>query len=577
MRLGHGNGAVFSKWFVLLIGLVMLGCNSNSSNDEESLTYEPEASTPTELVVKDANNNPLAGAEVWVEETYTTAAVRTLAVGSGSVISDEEGKVTLPIPYGKSVVKIQKGALVTEANVSVEKENASSKMQMAAPVSCENDACEDISQSAVIGTLSGIVYDDDGVVENATVVLSNPETNGAFAQAVTDSEGAYILAYNVGIAHADTLKNDSHLKVIAEGYESYDEAFSVATENTSGVNIKLTAVQTAAESTVLWQETFEADSQTLAQWSVENSHLVSGWQHLEKGHGIENNLTAKKVKLASDDQSGGKIPEPAEGDYAYWYGGAANGNFVGDEAPCGTYYYADTNETTECMDGGTSLTANDGILTSPTIDLSGVDAEQPVSLTFQTWWEIESVNPNENGFDLMGVELSLDDGATWTTVARLNPLADPSSTLDRAPIPYSNRGFNKAPAWLKQEAIPLDGVQGIDTVKVRFVFETMDGLYNGFRGWMIDNVVLQASEGTFPVWEESYYEEDLFCSMYPDYCVDGIPDYTAYCTDNPEICSQTDVLATSDASTMASVKTLQTKKAPAVSSKRQLAPSFMIH
>ena len=560
---------IVPKLAVVVVGLLMIGCNSNQSDKEESAGYEPQTSAPTELVVKDANNNPLAGADVWVEESHTTASAGHSRMAANSV-SDENGKVSLSIPFGESVIKVQKGTLVSTSNVSVAEENAVSQMQMVAPVSCENDTCEDISQSAVIGTLSGIVYDASGVVQNVTVVLSNPETNGAFAQAVTDSSGAYVLAYNVGIAHAEALQNETRLKVIAEGYQSYDESFPIASENISGVNIKLTALQTAVENVTLWKETFESDSSTLAQWSVENSHGSTGWQRIGKNHGIENNLSALRVKLAPDDLSNGKVPEPFEGDYAFWYGGAANGNFIGDEGDCFTYY--ETGDASDaCMDGGTSQTANDGILTSPTIDLSGIDAEQPVSLTFQTWWEIESVNPNENGFDLMSVDLSLDDGSTWTTIARLNPLADPSSTLDRAPIPYSNRGFNKAPAWLKQEAIPLNDVQGEASVKIRFVFETMDGLYNGFRGWTIDNVVIQASEGTFPLWESSDYDTEYFCGMFPEYCTDGIPDYTAFCTDNPEYCGD----ATTSAEVSASAKTVQSH--PGLLPVRQSAPNFMIH
>ena len=102
--------------------------------------------------------------------------------------------------------------------------------------------------------------------------------------------------------------------------------------------------------------------------------------------------------------------------------------------------------------------------------------------------------------------------ATWKTLARLNPLSDPVAELDRASIPFSNSGFNSAPLWLTQEGITLIDTEGSSvagkTIKIKFTFETVDGLYNGFRGWMVDNVNINEGEGTFPALEDGdlYYK-----------------------------------------------------------------------
>jgi hypothetical protein len=51
---------------------------------------------------------------------------------------------------------------------------------------------------------------------------------------------------------------------------------------------------------------------------------------------------------------------------------------------------------------------------------------------------------------------------------------------------------------LQQEPISLDSLIG-NVVLLRFAFRTQDELYNGFRGWMVDNVVITSTQGTFPL------------------------------------------------------------------------------
>ena len=184
-------------------------------------------------------------------------------------------------------------------------------------------------------------------------------------------------------------------------------------------------------------------------------------------------------------------------------GSVAQGNFMGIPAAAVEDEYSEGGLQ---QGGGLSEVENMGALESPLIDLTAETA--PLALEFRTWWEIESVNPNNNGYDIMSVQYSLDAGENWIELTRLNPLSDPVGLEKRHALPYSNRGFNKAPAWLWQEPISLDALAG-QMVKLRLVFSTNDELYNGFRGWLVDDLRIIRAQGTFPLWDDSVPEEPM--------------------------------------------------------------------
>jgi len=133
--------------------------------------------------------------------------------------------------------------------------------------------------------------------------------------------------------------------------------------------------------------------------------------------------------------------------------------------------------------GGTSygMRPNSGRLTFG-FDLAGVD--NPI-LQFLTWWEIESVDPDR--FDIMDVLLEYANDPPHRLI-RLNPTVDANGPPD---VPYTsadtpadfNRNQPKSPVWF-QHNIPLSRWSG-QKVKVVFFFDTVDHLYNGFRGWAI--------------------------------------------------------------------------------------------
>jgi hypothetical protein len=145
--------------------------------------------------------------------------------------------------------------------------------------------------------------------------------------------------------------------------------------------------------------------------------------------------------------------------------------------------------------GCKSLRPNSGDLTSPAFSLAGVSS---AAITFQSWWEIEGVNPASH--DLMQVRYSVDGGATWTTAGLLNPTQEPSST-GRFDQDLTDNGVNTPATW-RAYAYDLSGAAGHASVLVRFSFDTVDSFYNGFRGWLIDDVGVIA--GAHSVLQQSF-------------------------------------------------------------------------
>ena len=124
-------------------------------------------------------------------------------------------------------------------------------------------------------------------------------------------------------------------------------------------------------------------------------------------------------------------------------------------------------------------------MTSREIDLAS--AINPV-LRFWSWWEIEGANPNDTGFDLMTVEILTDGGETFAELIKLNPYSDPV-VENRNDKPYTSAGFFKAPVWTFYEANLSEYVG--QYVMLRFRFDTVDSMYNGFRGWFIDKLSVE--------------------------------------------------------------------------------------
>lgn len=376
--------------------------------------------------------------------------------------------------------------------------NTNKNLELNVPLSCESAACTSVEtvENAIIGTLVGQVLTQGQPLENAQVSFSGgASTNGAFVTALTDENGYFTLAFNVSADFSEVLKNAT-LMISAPGYATFTKQVAITASISAGRQFELSPNTETVKS--IWRETFEVDSSTRNAWTVTSAFDEVKWSLLQKDHNIQNKDSDRLTFLAPNDETDGKVPNPPQGNYAYWYGNTVAGNYLGKEL---TYDYTNADgEPIELanFDGGTSIQPNYGALTSPAIDLSS--AQKPLSLSFKTWWEIESVNPSSRGYDTMDIEVSVG-GGEFKKLARLNPLSDPQTDYNRSPIPFSNFGFNLAPQFSQQEGISLDEYAGKSDVRIRFNFNTIDNYYNAFRGWVVDDIVIQNSPSTFPLFE----------------------------------------------------------------------------
>ncbi|WP_111885371.1 carboxypeptidase regulatory-like domain-containing protein [Acinetobacter sp. CFCC 11171] len=520
---------------IMVTGVLGLTACGGSDRDETG-SVPPEAvadamvqKSVEELTLLDVNNLALNAASIQIlsDEEWQKVQAGSLKIATNTITADDSEQFFPPInslptathfkdqsylANAQGIVKLPKLAagtyyvLVTKNGQSavsaflIHPKNTNKSIVLNVVLNCLDQDCQTLSDApvndAVVGTLSGQVIFKGKPLANAQVSLSGgTATNGAFVSALTDANGYFTLSFNVSSALLEALKNAT-LTINGAGINTITKKVTVIASSASGYQFEV--LPETASVDAVWRETFEADSATRNAWTRSQPSVANvDWQLLNKGHNIRNNQVNQRVRLAPNDQSQGKVPEPLQGNTAYWYGDKVNGNFIGA--------LSDSSLAPE-FDGGTSNTHNMGELISPAINLSQYQA--PLSLSFKTWWEIESVNPNNQGFDLMNILVSTDGGNSFKTLARLNPLADPSSAYERAPIPYSNLGFNLAPAAVQQEAISLDEYAGKANVQLKFQFKTVDQLYNGFRGWMIDDVVIQKKAGTFPLFDGASFDEN---------------------------------------------------------------------
>ena len=518
------------------------GSSGNSGGGDNGTppgNYTPVTQNLSQLSLLDASGKPLSEAQVTISPKNTAgiAVAAVFASNSVQLTTDSNGHITFPdLAPGSYTLTITISGVTVTTTLEIRAENASGSSTVAAPLVITDNGAESLEGQGFFASLSGIIFDADGPLNNAQIEISGgAATNGAIATATTDNDGHFVLIVNVSLSKLLAIKTAT-IRISRDGYGTRVIPLDLTQISAlSGLNFSLQAA--TGNSDALYSENFEQPVSEAAcgSWmtvSVSQSYTGAGegpeplatlnaedapaeatdeelqnlWHSHNAGLDIINQaLTNDLVLLAPDDTSAGKVPDPLS-NRACWYGQAASGdvtqgNFLGEPE-----------EPQEELDGGTSLTPNGGAIVSPDIDLSAETG--PLSLTFRTWWEIEAVNPNENGFDLMTIEYSTDD-IQWTPIARLNPLSDPVGLddQDRAPLPYSNRGYNKAPAWLWQEPIDISDLAG-EQIKLRFRFNTQDELYNGFRGWLVDDISIKREAGTFPRYlERETYLQPTFSPM----------------------------------------------------------------
>ena len=362
------------------------------------------------------------------------------------------------------------------------------------------------------GSIAGFVYDENGIaLQNALVRISGGVyTNGYFASSNTDINGYYKLtsiSKNASKDFNNTKIEDFTMSVSKNGYVQVIKNDVIVLENQERMeNFNLIKEIEIPTDEYIYKTDFESD---VSDWNS-----TGFWHQINLKNSDITNIFVdlNRTILAPDDDELGKLPKAYSGENVFWYGEDSTGSFEGNSS-------------------------NTGTLTSPLITLP---LDINTTLKFNTWWEIESVNPNADGFDLLQVYIIFDDynssqmcsneiwtskyknklfsmqnmawNSQWDTMLnkkfniacgsnegillkKLNPEIDPPSNKNesyeealskREKLPFSSAGFNRKATWNTEE-FDLSEYAG-KNIRLKFVFDTKDGLYNEFRGWMIDDL-----------------------------------------------------------------------------------------
>lgn len=500
---------------LLILSSLLTACGEGSSggsghNTQPEPVYVPEQNELSGISFVDVGGRPLANASITITPFAPLALSAEEEMLVINVDTDANGFAAFPeLQPGRYNISISLGGVTVSLVLDISDENANDSAVVAAPVEVnEEGTVINLQGDGYIASLNGVIYDAEGPVAGAQIEVSaGVLSNGAISTALTDESGAFFLVLNVGEDIKPALASAS-IRIVRDGYaplilSAQDLSAMLAL---SGLNFRISRSADGAETVYTEDFSQQGTDATCGQWLATGDD--NQWHEHSTGLNIINQAwLAELVLLAPDDTSAGYVPDPYA-DNACWYGRAAagsvaQGNFMGIPAGAVEDEYPEGGLP---QGGGLSELENMGVLESPLIDLTAETA--PLALEFRTWWEIESVNPNNNGYDIMSVQYSLDAGENWIELTRLNPLSDPVGLEQRDALPYSNRGFNKAPAWLWQEPISLDALAG-QMVKLRLVFSTNDELYNGFRGWLVDDLRIIRAQGTFPLWDDSVPEEPM--------------------------------------------------------------------
>jgi hypothetical protein len=149
--------------------------------------------------------------------------------------------------------------------------------------------------------------------------------------------------------------------------------------------------------------------------------------------------------------------------------------------------------------GCTSSTQQQGTLVTPAFDLPQSSTPQ---LSFETFWEIESVAPATH--DVMTVLFTSDQVAGPTALETLNPSLSPSGAAADAPVSNTDpANVQTTPAW-ESQIVSLAALEGHTNVRLHFRFDSGDTLYQGFRGWGIDDVTVAYGDVVFALGPESF-------------------------------------------------------------------------
>ncbi|MFQ6097362.1 MAG: carboxypeptidase regulatory-like domain-containing protein, partial [Armatimonadota bacterium] len=411
-------------------------------------------------VIDASTREPIQGASVTVSESQATSGKSAGGPRIGADTTDANGDYSVPIGEGLFMVDCEANGYEPGAAGPVGPDPIWGSQRV-------DFALIPLESPEVVGGISGRVTDDTmHPIAGATVQIGAPETNGVFAATSTAPDGTYgITGFSLVDRDGDPIP-DFDVLAFAPGFAPATQVVVIPPNETvpdvdfvlqtGGAGVPIANCEDADQWTMtgLWHA--RPDLPQVINQFIPGILIPEGY-----------------VLLPPDDDSGGALPDAYSPGCAFWYGRDEDGNYVEEHDVAGS----------EPLDGGLSVAQHQGDLTSPPILLPA--GSLTITMLMNSWFEIESVNPHS--YDMMTVAVSTN-GTDFTDLATLNPDVDP--VISEPEIPFGSAGSDKKPVWTLY-SLDLSDYQG-QTIWLRFRFDTRDALYNGFRGWVIDDIQIMS-------------------------------------------------------------------------------------
>jgi len=325
-------------------------------------------------------------------------------------------------------------------------------------------------------------------IPNALVTLTGVTAQNEIASTVSDDNGFWCL-YGLPEIPVDGLVTITGTK---ELYHQSGYNFMIE-RNVLYFQILTLSKMDMTETECLF-ESFE-QAPELSQWTVEDTlNPIATWQTLTSGKCIAQGYILGCVTPYENESL-----EPVAGpllcaDTPVWQNGcipetgslptAFSGNGFAWFGNLKTCSYADV------MTGCDSPSVRvGGSLVSPWINGFGAWA---LYMTFRSAWEVES---NGKETDIMYVEAQtspMSETGTWAQVGLIKEMVPETPLLvHRATAfpAFTSGGVGSGPVW-QQYRVDLSAFGG-EFFRVRFRFDSMDGVNNYLRGWQIDDVSIR--------------------------------------------------------------------------------------
>ncbi|HPG00022.1 MAG TPA: beta-galactosidase [Kiritimatiellia bacterium] len=192
----------------------------------------------------------------------------------------------------------------------------------------------------------------------------------------------------------------------------------------------------------------------------------------EPGNDLDLGFDNVTVSLATDATNGGLVTAYAESVESGTNGWTADGlwHVARDLAYGGTNSWGYNNGTNYSTGA-----RNSGTLLSPWISLGSASA---ATLTFKSWHETEDAGTS---WDRKQVYVSAD-GTNWTRLLQVSGTNQQWVTQSQDLTAYAGR-----------------------SIRLKFHFDTIDALKNGYRGWYLDDIEIKVVESTAAV----HFEDDM--------------------------------------------------------------------